>query len=180
MDLRSVTHNTRSPEQWEIIKDLDFGDIVVDFGCGYADLLFRIAIERHLRQLIGVEENPSIIFRNMRINEENLLGIQFLNMDIMEFVDNWDHGPIDTAICFSVLPYLDVDRPDYFLAWLANNAEQTLIECQYAGDGPGFPSIKDDYDMGMWLSIFWNDFEPIGHTTVDYRKANRTIWVCRG
>lgn len=181
MASRFPIHNERSPEQWEIIKDIDFGDTVVDFGCGYADLLFRIAQQCEVDYLIGVEENPSIVFRNMDIAEKGFLNVQFHNEDIMDWIEVWETtgNDIDTAICFSVLPYFDVGRPDYFLAWLANNAKQSLIECQYRGDGPGFDGIEDDYDMADWLRFFWDDYEPIGRTTVDYRGVDRTIWICR-
>lgn len=176
MDSNPPIHNERSPDQWEIIKGVNFSGTVVDLGCGYADILFRLSRLGKSAWLIGVDDNPSIVFRNQGVNEEHTLGVEFWNVTVEDFVSGWNYGTIDTAICFSVLPYLD--SPDYLLAFLRHNTKQTLIECQYAGDGPGFRDIKDDYDMGVWLGQFWKRYRPLGYTTIDYRDVDRTIWLC--
>jgi hypothetical protein len=58
--------------------------------------------------------------------------------------------------------------------------EISLVECQYAGDGPGFEDIENDNDFQelLWKAGFaWA--QPIGRTFVKGRDKYRTIWYCK-
>ena len=169
-------HNTRSPEQWRIISEhVNFaGKRVVDYGCGYADILRHALVVGGAGYCVGVEEDRGIIkglldrFPRGRFDPDFLV----VNGDVAG-----EGADFDIGICFSVLPY--IPTPDDFLASMSHSCKTALIECQYAGDGPGFETIKDDDDMEEWLGCHWQSVELIGSTLVDYRDKRRTIWLCR-
>ena len=172
-------HNTRSQEQWRIIsKHIDFADKrVVDYGCGYADILRRALIIGGAKRCVGVDDDKHVInglldrFPRGRVDP----GFRVYNQAVEKFVNH--DADFDIAICFALLPYLD--GPDDFLQNMKSTCGTALIECQYAGDGPGVETLKDDDDMEEWLGCHWQHVEPIGKTLVTYRNKQRTIWLCR-
>jgi SAM-dependent methyltransferase len=171
-------HNTRSPAQWEIIsRHIDFADkTVIDLGCGYGDLLFRIA-DAGAEIVIGVENDFSI-YQKLQKRSRGWPEIVVSPAHIYDVLP--DVSGYDVAICFSVLPYLE--RWYYVLRWMRRFSKVALIEVQYQGDGPGrtWPArIRDDYQMRILLELLWDDVSPIGKTHVEGRGVDRTIWLCK-
>lgn len=165
-------HNIRSPEQWEIIsRHVDFKDkTVLDLGCGKGDILFR-AFDAGAT-VLGLDNDISTIeyIDSVRPEIDVIAGdIDFLNPSDCQR---------DIIICFSVLPYLkDVD---YGLKWINSYSVVSLIECQYAGDGPGLHFLRGNDDMERWLLEVgkFKKVQLIGHTLVEGRNKNRFIWMC--
>jgi len=169
-------HNTRSPEQWEIItRHIDFeGKTVLDLGCGRGDILIR-AFEAGA-QVIGIDkdkENVEYIRSacpKIEVIEDTIHDLPVLSeLDIQQ----------DIIICFSVLPYLY--GPGYTLQWINDHSEVALIECQYADDGPGFHFLWGNDEMEFWLLEVgqFKKVKPIGHTLVEGRNKKRFIWMCK-
>lgn len=164
----------RTAEQWEIIRQhIDFkGKSVIDLGCGNAEILIECA--KNGAQCTGVEKNPDII---KKLSSYILPDVTIHNADLKR----WEKvvtNQFDIAICFSVLPYLD--NPSDLLKWMQAHSEISLIECQYAGDGPGLDYIENDTDMENWLRLVgWQSVENIGKTEIRGRNKYRTIWMCR-
>lgn len=171
-------YNTRSPQQWRIIKEhVDFNDkSVIDFGCGHADLICMIM--KHTSAICtGIDASP-IELQAARETCPNI-PVSFLLYDVEQYArqmarDGYSYG---VGICFSVLPYLRF--PDEFLGNMAGLCDVSLIECQYAGDGSGFPQITNATEMANWLLKYWNSVEVIGRTLVENRKLYRDIWMCK-
>ena len=167
-------HNTRSPEQWNIIsKHVDFKDkTVLDLGAGYGDLLFKFS---EARKIYAVDKDTFPLHK--RIAESDLrIKIYGGNIDDM-CKENPPFGNVDIIICFSVLPYLS--HPFTVLEWIKEHSQIALIECQYFTDGPGSELIKNDNDMRALLSsVGWQSIEAIGKTLVEGRNKYRTIWRC--
>lgn len=158
--------NSRSSEQWRIIsKHIDFkGKVILDLGCGHCDILIQ-CIQAGAK-CYGVDHNPPDEFKGV------------VNVRTIEDWMQFDNDYYDVIICFSVLPYLEY--PFSVIQWIKDHSEIALIECQYSGDGPGFPSIKDDKDMRDYLNLAdFDSVEPIGKTLVEDRNKFRTIWLCR-
>ena len=184
MTKRDVTlppvHNTRSPEQWRIISEhVEFdGKMVLDLGCGYGDLLWR-AWDAGSDSILGVESDTEI---QRAIGD---IAHEFGTM-VVSYRDRIEdhtgaaalgHRQYDIIICFSVLPYLT--DPTATLHWIHQHSTQALIECQLAGDGPGFDWLKGPQDMRRWLdSIGWERVERIGETVIEDRGCKRGIWLC--
>lgn len=164
-----IVHNTRSPEQWQIISKYIYfnGKTVLDLGCGYGDIL---AFCREAGAIVtGLERDMMVVVSAQR--QHPGLNIRQGLAEFMPF------GPFDVIICFSVLPYLAV--PFDVLKDIWRNCKQALIECQYAGDGPGFAWLQNDDDMRRWLAeAGWQKIEAIGRTFVEGRDKFRTIWLC--
>ncbi len=176
----SESLNVRAKEMWSIIReyeDIDFyGADVVDLGFGYGDLL-TFSLIAGASFVTGVDKNSaSINITSRKIEDIGKRGVAILELgEISDFiVRSTDY--FDIAFCTSVLPYLD--DPDSVLLWMREYAGISIIECQYAGDGPGFEHIRDDYDMGVWLEKYWEFAHPIGKTELAIRDASRTIWLC--
>lgn len=168
-------HNTRSPQQWEIIsKHIDFDGLdVVDYGCGYADILVRCALAG-ARYCLGVEHDPAIV-RIVRRNLKGIGAILVVPADIRMASEDIKH--YDVSICFSVLPY--VDNPGFVLSQMKKVSDIALVEAQYQKDGPGSNwYVKNDADMEVVLLKHWNSVEAIGKTLVDDHNLYRTIWKC--
>ena len=169
-------HNMRAGKMWDIISaHVDFkGKRVVDLGCGHGDLIIRIATVA--KSLMGFDENSLAIHDCMtKANLAKLENIAFVNHDISSVRLIKDAS--DVFVCCSVLPYLPL--ASQFINNMARNAPLSIIECQYAGDGPGFPDIENDDDMKTWLlSAGWSTVTPIGKTHVEGRDKWRTIWKC--
>lgn len=180
-------HNTRSPEQWDIIsKYIDFKDkTVLDLGCGYGDILFR-CWAAGAKAATGIDNDRDILIRladfakENKIPKDDLFLIRFdLNrIDNLRFMFDKDADFFsDIIICFSVLPYLK--QPFTVLEWMQSHSKISLIECQLSGDGPGFGMIQTDDHMRDWLTLAgWQSVEAIGHTMVKEGRYKRTIWMC--
>lgn len=154
---------------WNIITShVNFqGKKVIDLGYGYGDFLKK-AWDSGATTVVGIDQVDSGDFDNPHINTI-LAGIEAYPFDTSRY---------DIAICFSVLPYLH--DPTELLIRIKKCADVSLIECQYDGDGPGFPWIHDDLDMRKWLDMIgWREITAIGKTHTRIRNAERTIWLCR-
>lgn len=183
MARRNITlppvHNTRAPEQWRIISEhVDFdGKTVLDLGCGYGDLLRFADCKGNALEVWGYESNTEILASLWQAthpfrNKKPIYMRQ--NIDDMVIAEN---AVADIIFCFSVLPYLF--NPAATLHWMRKHSTQALIECQLAGDGPGFDWLKTSQDMRRWLdSIGWESVERIGWTVVKDRGTSRGIWLC--
>jgi len=181
MTKRDITlppvHNTRSPEQWRIISEhVEFdGKMVLDLGCGYGDLLWR-AWEAGAKLLQAVDSDTKRDFLIVPAAHIHEYSFSIDNIDIPYYTSKIGYS--DVIICFSVLPYLS--DPTSTLHWIHQHSTQALIECQLAGDGPGFDWLKGPQDMRRWLdSIGWERVERIGETTVESRGCKRGIWLCQ-
>lgn len=178
-------HNTRAPEQWRIISEhVDFDDkTVLDLGCGYGDLLWR-AWGAGAFQFWGIDYSSSIVKRgnDFARKENDFTLVDFIERDIEKWIldvaEKFGDITFDIIICFSVLPYLA--DPVAALHWIREHSTQALIECQLAGDGPGFDWLKSSQDMRRWLdSIGWKSVERIGWTVIKDRGTSRGIWLCQ-
>jgi len=172
--------NKRTPQIWQLITQMvdpySFGGLrVLDIGAGYGDL--AICMANMAAQVVAVEKNKAVA-KSLReriskrgFNER----IKVLQQDVESFEFIWPE-PIDVIVCTSVLPYLTA--PNRIMSTMSIAADVAFIECQYAGDGPGFPHIEDDEDMINWLERYWPTVIKVGETAVDIRPASRSIWLC--
>jgi len=152
---------------------------VIDLGCGKGDILLRLFDAG--AKVLGIDNDGDNILHIQRAKSEfvqdmfNINGLMWCDIDqlIME-----QSIKLDVAICFSVLPYLK--RPIDALKWINQHSDVALIECQYAGDGPGFDFLSGNDDMRNWLLQIgeFKEVEPIGHTLVEGRNTKRFIWRC--
>lgn len=185
--------NNRSPEMWsyieryvnDVLPDGFKNKMVIDLGCGFCDLAIFAA--QAGASVFAVEKDSGVFERTeTRLHagarsDRRLLRVTIVQNDVDTFTAR-DYGPpvVDIAFCTSVLPYLQ--KPDQCLKWLATYIPISIIECQYAGDGPGFKHIRNDVAMKAWLNEFWptDGIKIIGNTFVPGRDKVRTIWGCRG
>ncbi len=169
MGLKEI-RNYRSPARWEIVsRHVDFkGKTVLDLGCGGGDMLYY-AQAAGAAQVTGIDVDQ----RSVDYIGSNYSQIKIIRDDI-ELLK--ERSPVDIAICFSVLPYLE--RPLEFLQWINSHSNLALIECQYAGDGAGFSFLKENADMEAWLLKVFKSAWTIGNTVVEGRNTQRFIWVC--
>jgi SAM-dependent methyltransferase len=170
-------YNSRSPDQWRLIEtvaDHWENQKVVDLGCGAADILGMAHAKG--AHIYGVDHSLELVPPELARAERAV----FMEKYIEDFIAWWDvdngSSQFDYGICFSVLPYLD--DTEAVLEWMTRNVRVAFIECQYRGDGPGYPHIRNDADMRGWLMSFWRTPLPIGETEVKDRGVTRTIWRC--
>lgn len=184
-------HNTRADDMWrEIYKYVDFHDkSVMDVGCGYGDMLAR-AYEAGAKIVFGMDNDKRVIYEaGLRLGEAGYSDapIYLLRANANSWNVSWP-GFHNIIFCFSVLPYLE--EPTEMLRHFKRDSNVALIECQYAGDGPGFPDIKGDDDMyevlmgGSFVKGLkkWEGFysaDKIGETKVEIRDTYRSIWLCQ-
>lgn len=175
----SLVINTRSPKMWQYISShIDFTDkTVIDLGCGYGDLAL-FASAAGAASVLAVDSDPVIAKKlERRVRAAGFRStVTVIAADIEEFLPvalkRWD-----VAIMTSVLPYLkNMNKAMYHMSYIA---EVSIIEAQYAGDGPGLEYIENDGDMKKYLEHFWDRVEKVGETKLDIRPATRSIWVCR-
>lgn len=180
--------NTRAEAMWRIISQrVDFrSKRVIDLGCGTGDFLWRPVIAGAKTVMGGDIDLYKPPCKYWWITKtEVLVALTFLDINsaIRGDFEEVINGLFDIAFCFSVLPYLD-DVPAT-LKWMSSNFPLCLIECQYAGDGPGLPNIGAD--KGMMQLLFSNGFDsaiPLGRTYPEDRTFSngepvyRTIWLC--
>lgn len=162
-----------------IVKKVDFIDkTVLDAGCGHGDLVMY-AWMSGAKAVVGVDKDKiALTDARLRAGEMILSGarITFVEKDIEQWDSKWP-GKYDIVFCTSVLPYL-LD-PDRLLANICNDSKIAIIECQYAGDGPGFTHIANDEQMLAWLQKFcWTGVARIGQSYLASRDLYRSIWMC--
>jgi predicted RNA methylase len=178
--------NIRSAEMWEIINH-DGGGFkgltVVDFGCGYGDLL-AFVLRAGASQVMGVDKdqktlNTAALKCNFYTNTSFYCADfedRIVQSSILDMMGAGDGVFMDVAFCTSVLPYLK--DPGRFVYWLSKEFDTTYIECQYKGDGPGNIAENDD-EMSSWLlNCGFKSAIGIGKTYVEGRDLYRTIWEC--
>jgi SAM-dependent methyltransferase len=178
----SLKHNKRASQIWKVIHDyfpdhFD-GAAVTDLGCGYGDIAIS-ALEAGAVPVMLVDRSWQFIQMAFQKAKDagysnKVVGYQ---LDITpEAVRNFAENS-DIGIMTSVLPYLD--DPNEILK-AATDFPTFIIECQYAGDGPGFDFLKSPIDMADWLEdCGFNEVAIIGHTIVKDRNKRRDIWACR-
>ena len=169
--------NKRAAEMWRFISsNFSFYKLtVVDYGCGYGDMLLYIANDG-ARLTVGYEKDQGVMRTlSNRLNEEQ--GIGMIHLYDLDFEKEEKIYKADVALCLSVLPYLE--DPYKHLQIMAKNYNTSFIECQYAGDGPGFENIHNDENMAQWLkSAGFVEPRMIGKTLAK-EKWWRTIWMCQ-
>jgi len=176
--------NIRSAEMWVLINQNDGfnGLTVVDFGCGYGDLL-AFALRAGASQVMGVDRDQKTL--NTAAQKCGGLNASFYCADfemdavqknVLDMMGKGDGVGMDVAFCTSVLPYLKY--PGFFAHWLSEEFDTVYIECQYKGDGPG-NLAENDEEMASWLLNcgFATAFN-VGKTHVEGRDIYRTIWEC--
>ena len=153
---------------------------VIDIGCGPASFML-LALESGAEFVLGVERDFTIAYLATQALSEKGYNhpsrCEIWASKIEDAIgDDWEEH-FDIAMCFSALPYFDY--PEQVLTWMHNNAEVSLIECQYSDDGPGLKTLSDDGDMKDWLRyVGWKSVKKIGETDVVIRPAKRSIWRC--
>lgn len=149
---------------------------VVDFGCGYGDMMYH-ALDAGAARAIGVEQNEGIaeiaLQKCKDFPDVEMLYGDVEDPEVQVDLDVMGYG--DVAFCFSVLPYLK--HPDWFVGWLGDHFANVFIECQYRGDGPGNIASDDD-EMSVWLLNHFDNAMLIGRTHVLARDKYRSIWKC--
>jgi SAM-dependent methyltransferase len=160
-----VPVNVRSPEQWAAIRRVyDFdGKDVLDIGCGRGDLM--LYAQNAGAYVIGVDNNRETVAKTIE------RGVSVILSDLELYLKS-TVTYYDVAFCFSVLPYVNMDRT---LFGLWNIADVTFIECQLEGDGPG---KLTEQALRNKLLVFWNKVTKIGFTVVEGRNTIRPIWMC--
>ena len=178
--------NLRAEKMAAIILDkYDFQDkTVVDFGCGYGDMM-KYALRKSAHYVLGVDKKQSNV--NTAARKCKVFGsmggfycADFENEgvfdNILDIASQGVDRRIDVAFCFSVLPYLE--DPRLFVNRLRESFKTVFIECQYIGDGPG-NFAEDNFGMNLWLIEREFDIvDNIGETFVGGRDKYRTIWQC--
>lgn len=159
-----VPINTRSPEQWDIIRaEVDFvGKKVLDLGCGHGDLL--MFAQNAGANVLGVDNKSTITTKQRKI--------PVLPMSIQDYLLRRP-SHFDVVFCFSVLPYVrDIDA---ILDGLRDIADIAFVEVQLKGDGPG---TMTEAELWGLLAEQWESVRKIGHTVVQGRNTERPIWLC--
>lgn len=174
-------YNKRAGHMWDIISQhVDFkGKRVIDLGCGHGDLALRVSAMSAARWVQAHDVDAACIddCEAKKQMVKHRVTVSFNVNDVGELFFHETLSQCDVLICCSVLPYLPF--ASRFIDKMARHAPISIIECQYHGDGPGFPDIKDDDDMQTWLlSAGWSTVTPVGKTFVEGRDKWRTIWKC--
>lgn len=175
--------NKRASKMWFYMNGhVDFADKqVLDLGCGYGDFV-SLCLDADALYVTGVERDYIIAsYASTRLAEEGHSAgdYQIIVDDIDRIVKDRDllYSGYDIIVCTSVLPYLD--DPEAALMWIRGNSSIAIIECQYAGDGPGPEGIANDKEMMHVLyRSGWRNVQKIGYTDVVIRPAKRSIWKC--
>jgi len=168
--------NRRADKMWEQIDQAVYfypGAEVIDLGAGYGDLAIRAA--GYGAHVTVVEQVPHVLSEGLG-SVDNKFHITVKIDDIERYIKHHNEEYWYVAFCTSVLPYMS--NPDAVLDWMSKHAKMSVIECQYAGDGPGFENILTDVDMTEWLEKHWAWVTKIGETVLDIRPASRSIWLC--
>jgi SAM-dependent methyltransferase len=154
---------------------------VVDYGCGYGDLCI-LTSRAGARRVAAVDIDPYCIgiLEEKMAKEILYLVIEPIQTNIIKFALNMvDWGAYDYGYCFSVLPYLIARDRKEFLRNAVMQCDTLFLECQYAGDGPGFDFVHKDADMDAWLTEQGILNKKIGQTKVKEGLFSRSIWMCQ-
>ena len=160
------------PQIWQILMGYGIslkGKSLLDLGGGHGDLCL-MAHNSGAKKVRYIDNaiDDSVYARFHKTT------VELFKQDIEK--NEWGNG-FDYISCLSVLPYLQ--SPDRFLNDVSKTGSVFILECQYAGDGPGLREIQNDYHMESWLRVYWDGVESIGKTLVAGRQRYRTIWVCK-
>jgi len=134
-------HNQRAAELWMIVSAaVDFEcKTVVDLGCGYGDLLWRIK-EAGAKRVLGVDRDPKAIAYAEALAANHGQQIETEIIDLETWLTESHY--FDVALAFSSLVYV---RCDDGLRGLLRRVKalsgEALIEMQYFGDGPGRDAV---------------------------------------
>jgi SAM-dependent methyltransferase len=179
-------YNKRAGHMWDIISQhVDFkGKRVVDLGCGYGDLSFRMAAAGAYVFACDKKEICDEVWKRKPDLDKGHMTIFPCDVEVDFFREILPAFNVPGVIvCCSVLPYLR--NPGDLVDKMAHSAPVSIIECQYNGDGPGLIHIDNDGEMEWWLmqqsigtSNGWSAVTPIGKTFVEGRDKWRTIWKC--
>lgn len=155
--------NTRAPQMWEFVgPSYDwYGKTVLDIGCGGGDMMYYAELEG--AHAVGIDLDPGIAIER---------GLTAATDDLNEFMENTP-GEWDVIFCFSVLPYVDMERT---LANMAYKAPTSYVECQLYKDGPG--TVFTQAAMRKILENHWPEVKLLGHTVIRGRGTTRDIWKC--
>lgn len=172
-------HNQRAEKLWETIEGQAEweGARVVDLGCGHGDMLWR-ACKAGAGMVLGIDQDIDAL--HGCLNRKRHYGVEF---GILGFrLEYWlrndlDMKQFDIAICFSVLPYLNMDYQETLRA-VSKITSTLFLEVQYWGDGPAKPTFIDDGDARTMLNRFFPEVEAIGGTVVKHGAHTRTVWKC--
>jgi hypothetical protein len=171
---QQAVRNERSPEIWQAIKTrVDFaGKTVLDVGCGDGDMLLY-AHNAGAASVVGIDKDPI----KARTTALRVGAIVTPRVTVQAAILGMYEPAIryDIVLCLSVLPY--VSNMGEALMKLCSLARTAIIECQYAGDGPGV--VTDDGEMLEKLTYAgWTEVSKIGQTHVQDRDKYRSIWLC--
>lgn len=184
--------NQRALAQWELLEPhLDFaGKRVIDLGCGGGDLLY-LALEAGADRVVGIEQDDhrarETRTKLLEVDAFRLTSGGIYYMDIVDILaDETASTKYHIAFCNAVLPYLDKPLRQQTLKWLAKHINQSVIEIQYAGDGPGLAELQSDHDAHAYLRTYFSNVAWLGTTPVAGRQfpngnpVTRTLWLCTG
>ncbi len=165
--------NDRAEQIWsQVIESVDFKDKhVVDLGCGYGDFLAK-AHHAGAKTVLGIDKDVDVL-EIAAAKIQNLPRVKIHQVDL----DDWrpTRNQFDIVLALSVLPYLKMKA---ILKKIRHGSRIAVIECQYAGDGPGPDWLIDDVDMIDLLREMNFSVRKIGWTWVKEGHFMRTIWKC--
>jgi SAM-dependent methyltransferase len=165
--------NERADRIWRsIIKSTSVKDKhVLDLGCGYGDFIVR-AYHAGAKSVTGWDKDPDAC----GVARQKTMNLKTVRITCYD-AESWEPraSQFDLALCLSVLPYVDMKE---MLRKLKLGSHTTIIECQYAGDGPGPTHITDDADMARLLKRSGFKASLIGWTKVKDKRYKRSIWRC--
>lgn len=169
--------NARSPEMWEMMQVIDWrGKDVLDIGCGAGDMLLYVA-QAGATTVIGIDKSKEVIDGIALRTVGRFPQIHLICRDIEGYFGEL-MPTFDVILCLSVIPYLSRGIYDV-LGWIANHSQQSIIECQYFGDGPGPVFIEDDDDMQhVFRASSIEKATKLGFTVVEGRDKERSLWLC--
>ena len=165
--------NTRSPKMWRLMSSSVnwLGARVLDLGCGEGDMLIHCA-QAGAKEVWGVDHDWEVINRAAH-RTVSYPSIHTVRYDALGWLDMICRD-YDVILCLSTLPYLGVRMG---LEAIRAHCKVVIIECQYRGDGPGPAFLKGDDDMQELLAqAGFKYITKLGHTHVEGRDTNRTIW----
>lgn len=150
------------------------GMSVLDLGCGEGDMLLFTA-QAGAAQVWGVDDDSLVTSRVLgRVSD--IENIHLAYCGIMDWFRNTSKI-FDISLCLSVLPYVSDFRET--LHEIREHSHRAIIECQYAGDGPGPHWLENDTDMFRVLEkTGYTGITKLGSTEIPYRDMERSLWYC--
>lgn len=173
--------NTRAIAMWSVIsRFVDFrGKSVFDLGCGGGDFIWRSHVAGAYK-VTGIDyysmatKSVEVRVQHTKHGTKSVGTVETIREDLNLMKPEWK---ADIALCCSVLPYLD--DPANFVLWMSKQFDLSVVECQYAGDGPGFDFIRNTSDMKFWLGDTFDSVTLIGSSYLVAKDIYRDIWMCK-